>query len=76
LANLREYAKGVAAAVTGAVDVGLVGLLDGLAQAETWVTAAALAVASFIGTVAVVKLENAEQELREFAGGSVVEDEL
>lgn len=68
MANLKEYAKAVAAAVTGGVNVGLVGLLDGLAGAETWVTALALAVANFLGTVVVVKVRNAEKELRTFAG--------
>lgn len=77
MANLREYAKGVAAAVTGAVDVGLVGFLDGLANAETWVTAVALVVANFLGTVVVVKVKNAEQDLRDFAErDSVVDDGL
>jgi hypothetical protein len=77
LINIREYAKGVAAAVTGAVDVGLVGVLDGVAGAETWVTGLALLVANFLGTVVVVKVKNAEQELRDFAGpDSVAEDKL
>lgn len=74
MVNLREYAKAVAIAVTGATNVGLVGVLDGLADAQTWVTALALVVANFLGTVVVVKVKNAEQELREFAGGTVVDE--
>jgi hypothetical protein len=76
LANLREYAKGIAAAVTGGVNVGLVGILDGLADAQTWVTALALAVANFLGTVVVVKVKNAEKELRDFAGEDSVAPEV
>lgn len=76
MANLREYAKGIAAAVTGGVNVGLVGILDGLADAQTWVTALALAVANFLGTVVVVKVKNAEKELRDFAGEDSVAPEV
>lgn len=72
---LREYAKAVAAAVTGGVNVGLVGVLDGLADAQTWVTGLALLVANFLGTVVVVKVKNAEKDLREFAD-SVADDKV
>lgn len=67
--SLGKYAKGVAAAATGAVNVGLLGLLDAIAQADTWVTAVALVVANFIGTVAVVKLDNTKEALEKFAEG-------
>lgn len=70
---LRNYAKGVAAAVTGAVDVALVALVDGAAQADTWVTAALLAVANFVGTVAVVKLRNGADTVAD-AAESVAEE--
>lgn len=70
---LRKYAKAVAAAVTGAVDVALVALIDGAAQADTWVSAAALAVATVLGTTVVAKVRNASDDVREF-GESVADD--
>jgi uncharacterized membrane protein len=72
---LRRYAKAVAAAVTGAVDVALVALLDGAANADTWLTGAAVAVASFLGTVVVAKVENARDVVADF-GDSVADEGL
>lgn len=69
---LRKYAKAVAAAATGAVDVLAVALIDGAAQAETWVSALAIAVATVLGTTVVAKVKNASDELEDF-GDSVVE---
>lgn len=70
---LRKYAKAVAAAVTGAVNVALVALVDGAANADTWVSALALAVASALGTTVVAKVKNASEDVKDF--GESVADE-
>lgn len=72
---LRKYAKAVAAAVTGAVNVALAAFLDGAANADTWVSATAIAVASVIGTTVVAKVKNASEDLRDF-GESVADEQL
>lgn len=69
---LRKYAKAVWAAVTGAVDVALVAILDGAANADTWVSAAAIALSTILGTTVVAKVKNVSQDLKEF-GESVAE---
>lgn len=70
---LRKYAKAVATAVTGAVDVALVALIDGAAQADTWISAVALAVATVLGTTVVAKVKNASEDVKDF-GESVVDE--
>jgi predicted solute-binding protein len=70
---IKKYMKGMAAAVTGFVDVALVTALDAAANADTWLTATAVAVASVIGTVLVVRLENAKDEITDF-GDSVADE--
>lgn len=63
---LRRYAKALVAAVTGVVNVGSVWLLEAAANADTWLTVTVLAVANFIGTVAVAKVRNAGSRVEDF----------